>query len=79
MIAIRTAFLYILFISPAITKIRLDKHERFYPVILSSLIARPSDEDYKTLIGISIAKVHLFLRLKLYDFTQLQNINHKKL
>lgn len=36
-------------------------------------------EDYKTLIGISIAKVHHFLRLKLYDFTQLQNINHKKL
>ena len=44
-----------------------------------ALFSRPSDEDYKTLIGISIAKVHLFLRLKLYDFTQLQNINHKKL
>lgn len=44
-----------------------------------ALFQDPPMRNYKTLIGISIAKVHLFLRLKLYDFTQLQNINHKKL
>ena len=30
----------------------------FYPVILSSLIARPSDEDYKTLCRIFVCKIN---------------------